>query len=157
MTIDLQPPDIEHPTEFAPRTCASCACHLVQENQLNKLEKQSFCRRDTPQAAKLRSERPQMINGQPRMMKDGKTHIMETFDSVIYLYKPTMPELVCFDGWRPLDTLPGERAATELSSNIMSAMARLYKDMVMQSDEAEAEAEAALLSDLPVDDAKQNN
>lgn len=140
-------------TEEIKRSCANCACHIVQENSMNKMEKQSFCRRNPPNAAKMRGERPQMILGQARMAKDGKTPIMEPYDVILYLYVPVMPDLVCFDGWRPVDTLPGERAATELSGNIMSAMARLYKDMIVQSDDPEA----ASLRDLPVDDTSQNN
>lgn len=122
------------------RTCANCACHHIQQNQINPLESQSFCHRDPPSAAKMRGERPQMINGQPRMMKDGKTPIMQTVEEVIYLYKPTMPNLVCFDGWRPLGTLPGERSGSELSEGIMAAMRRLYTDMVQNNDAAELEA-----------------
>lgn len=136
------------------RSCLTCACHHVQENQLNKMEKQSFCRRNPPTAAKMRGERPQMLHGQPRFMKDGKTPIMETYDAVLYLYAPVMENLVCYDGWRPIGTEPGERANTELSDSLTRGMVRLFKDMMA---DASLDAESAALRDLPVDPDAQKN
>jgi hypothetical protein len=95
--------------ETAPRTCANCACQLWRENEMNKLEKQMFCRRNTPTAAQMRAERPRLRDGKVVIDKRTNKPEMENVMTVVYLYQPTMPELVCFDGWRPLETLPGEK------------------------------------------------
>lgn len=139
------------------RNCANCACHHVQENKINKLETQSFCRRDTPTAAQMRGERPRVRDGKPDIDKHGRP-IMENVMEVIYLYKPTMPDLTCFDGWRPIGTLPGERASTEFSSSITAAMRRLYQDMMQGQDEAELDAllRAGSSTDA-IDDEGKNN
>ncbi len=89
------------------RTCANCACHIVETNSLLKMEKQSFCRRDPGTAAQVRGERPRMIDGVLQNDRRTGKPIMENVMEMAFLYKPTMPELVCFDGWRPMGTLPG--------------------------------------------------
>jgi hypothetical protein len=90
------------------RTCSNCACHYIQTNAANPIEKQMFCRRDPPQAAQMRGEVPRMRDGKAVIGRDGKP-VMESMQTVVYLYKPTEGQLVCFDGWRTEGTLAGEK------------------------------------------------
>jgi len=105
------------------RTCANCACSKVEENPQNKLETQMFCRRNNPIAAQIRIERPRVVNGEVQLDRRTQKPIMENATDVAYLYAPTQKELVCFDGWRPLGTLPGEKKIGGLSDDdVMKAI-----------------------------------
>jgi hypothetical protein len=94
------------------RTCVNCACHWTQENTVNPLEKQSFCRRDPANATQMRAETPRMRDGKAVLGRDQKP-IMENTTVWVYLYKPTLPTLVCFDGWRPMNALPGDKTQAD--------------------------------------------
>ncbi len=125
-----------YPGEEQERTCANCACHIIQENMANPLEKQYFCRRDTPMSSMQRMEKPRMRDGKAVMDRNNKP-IMESDNVMVYLYKPTLPRLVCFDGWRPEHTLPGERlAVTEVIEMSAAAMRRLMSDIQTQALES---------------------
>jgi hypothetical protein len=123
-------------TEEVKRTCSNCACCIVQQNAQNPMEKQSFCQRDTPMFTRIRVERPRMRDGQPVIDRTGKP-ILEMGEEGIYLYKPTLPTLVCFDGWRPLGTLPGDDPVrTSYLSNVqplLAAFRRLAEDVQTES------------------------
>src|ERR1700692_1112216 len=93
------------------RSCANCACNIMQKHMLNPLEQQMFCRREPPTAAQMRGETPRIRDGKPVMDKHTGKPIMESVQQLVYLYKPVTAESVCFDGWRPEGTLPGERAS----------------------------------------------
>lgn len=121
-------------TDQIPRTCANCACHDIQKSSLNPLENQMFCRRDPPAAQMMRVDQPRMRDGKVVMMKDGKTPLTESVQTLVYMFRPTLASLVCFDGWRPLQTEPGQRTIDSLDG-MMGAMKRLYTDMVAQQAE----------------------
>ena len=118
-------------TDQIPRTCANCACHSIQENKENPLESQMFCQKDPPMAQKMRVDMPQMRDGKVVMMKDGKTPITRQVEQIFYMYKPTMGNLVCFDGWRPMGTQPGQRSMDSLDG-MTGALKRLWADMIEQ-------------------------
>lgn len=120
-----------------PRLCMNCACHLIQENTQNPLEKQFFCRRDTPMAQQMRVERPVIRDGRPVMNKSNGKPMTEAGVEIIYLYKPTLANLVCFDGWRPMEYQPGERMAAILKEDITELMSEGYRRLMadIQSDE----------------------
>jgi hypothetical protein len=89
------------------RNCANCACSFIQENSQNKLEKQMFCRRNTPMAAEVAVDKPRLINGQVDIDKRTGKPMMVRVKDIAYLYAPTREDMVCFDGWRPMGTEPG--------------------------------------------------
>jgi|ERR1700677_216605 len=119
-------------TDQIPRNCANCACHDIQKSSLNPLENQMFCRRDPPTAQMMRVDQPRMRDGKVVMMKDGKTPLTETVQTLVYMHRPTLASLVCFNGWRPLHTEPGQRT---IDDGMMGAMKRLYADMMAQQAE----------------------
>lgn len=88
------------------RTCANCACSFIREDAKNPLQKQMFCRLNPPVAAQLRGEKPRMRDGKVVIGRDNKP-VMENVTELHFLYAPTLPELVCFNGWRPMGVLPG--------------------------------------------------
>jgi hypothetical protein len=130
-----------HTVEPEPRTCANCACCLVIENPTNPMEKQSFCRRNGAMHGEMRIDVPRkdragnIING-----RDGKP-IMEQAKQSVYLYPPTQPALVCFDGWRPMGTQPGDMSyktaneADKMMERWQEGMRRLQEDLVMEAAE----------------------
>jgi hypothetical protein len=115
------------------RCCANCACYWIQENANNPMEKQGFCRLEPPTATQVRVERPRMKNGEAVLDRNNRP-IMEPHTAWAYLYKPAMGNLVCFDGWRPLGTEPGEKqiANGAIPESLLSAMKQLYQDMIGQ-------------------------
>jgi len=96
--------------EKADRTCATCACMLLQTNPANPFHKQAFCRLNLAKHARGIVEVPRMDlkTATPVIGKDGKP-IMEKQEQDFYLYEPTMPQLTCFAGWRPIGYEPGEK------------------------------------------------
>jgi hypothetical protein len=98
------------------RNCKNCACYA--EIILSPIAPpQAQCRRNGPVPAQIRIERPRMkkveLTGKMEVMmgKDGKP-ITETSVENVFLYAPTASDKVCFDGWRPMGTEPGENAQT---------------------------------------------
>ena len=89
------------------RNCKNCACYI--EVSLSSLAPpQPQCRRNGPVPAQVRIERPRLerLTNKPAIGKDNKP-IMEASVESVYLYAPTLPDKVCFDGWRPIGTPPG--------------------------------------------------
>lgn len=66
------------------RRCKTCACHIAIQNPRVIGQSQSLCRRDPVQLVQTPGQ------------------------GVSLTYPPTQPDLVCFDGWRPVDVAPGE-------------------------------------------------
>jgi hypothetical protein len=119
-------------TELDPRTCENCACSSMQKNLTNPLEAQMFCRRDTPMAQQMRMQRPTIRDGKPVMMKADPTKpLMHEVTEIVFMYRPTLPGLVCFDGWRPIGTEPGR--AMDSADGILNIMKRLHADLIAQS------------------------
>lgn len=124
------------------RNCSNCACYHEQTSALTAMQKQGFCRRDPPTAAQARVDVPRLDRMKnPVIGKDGRP-IMESTQQLVYLYKPTMPELVCFDGWRPLDTQPGEKQKVDIAKTLaemssaesLDVFRRLKDDILMLDD-----------------------
>src|SRR5271156_6822026 len=85
------------------RTCNNCSCSIIQE--ANGVQ-QMFCRLNPAIGKMVRTQIPRIIRGQPQF-RDGKP-IMEQGEMLGFMFAPTMASLVCFDGWRPLGTVPGD-------------------------------------------------
>lgn len=116
--------------ENVDRTCATCACSKIESVPTRPNEKQMFCRRNSAFAAEMRVEVPRIGRDGKPVIRDGKP-VMEAGKANMFLYPPTDARLTCFDGWRPIGTLPGDRwemAAAMLP--IMEAMKRLHWDMI---------------------------
>ena len=116
--------------KLEPRLCLNCACHMVQENSANPLEKQSFCRRDPPMAQQVRVDKPVVREGKPVVDKHNGKPLMKEEMQIVYLYRPTMSNLVCFDGWRPTSYQPGERMPATLDVDMGDMMADGYKRLM---------------------------
>jgi hypothetical protein len=91
------------------RTCSTCACYFQQPHPENPKAIQGFCRlkkvlftqMNIAVAAVDRFQKPMFDKtGAPRMVPERRD---------VFIYDPTPPNGTCFDGWRPLGTLPGER------------------------------------------------
>lgn len=108
------------------RTCANCACFFLDTDKSNPTNKQGFCRRDPATAAQARVEVPRVgKDGQPVMGRDGKP-VMNNEVKIVYLYKPMEAGLVCFNGWRAIDTLPGENSSLPF---LIGQMKKLWDDV----------------------------
>lgn len=121
--------EMQSEAEIKSRSCANCACHEVKTLAPGAVS-QSFCRRDTPMAARMRFQE-QMFgpDKMPLFLKDGKTLRMQEVERDVYLHKPTEPSLVCFDGWRALGTLPGEDTASNERKTMVAGYQRLLADL----------------------------
>ncbi len=108
------------------RNCASCACHAWMSMADGKLEEgvittaqgithNIVCRRNEPGAQRVRVQAPvtylSKTTGKMEVAKDPRTGIPRMEDKEIMQigHRPTAPDAVCFDGWRPLGTAPGEK------------------------------------------------
>jgi hypothetical protein len=79
------PEPVDVGTSAAPeRRCKTCACYIEFKNPRAVGQSQGLCRR----------------NGVMMMMQPG--------NGIGLAYPPTQQDLVCFDGWRPADTPPGQ-------------------------------------------------
>jgi hypothetical protein len=95
--------------EVKNRTCSNCACFFVKEGLTPAgMVSQSFCRKNPPMHAVGEVDVPAMRNGEPIVDRDGKPRMMKEKRD-FYIYAPTLPDLVCFDGWRERSELPGQR------------------------------------------------
>lgn len=73
------------------RRCKTCACFFTVADPRNPARSQSLCRLNPPVMTVTQA---QGIGG-PRA-------------EMSLSYSPTMPDLVCFDGWRHAETPPGK-------------------------------------------------
>lgn len=81
------------------RNCGNCACMLaMQVGEGAKAQKAYLCRRNQPRVVQQVARGAVMTTGRG----DQDTQV-----SAILTYEPTMPDLICFDGWRPEGTPPG--------------------------------------------------
>jgi hypothetical protein len=93
------------------RTCANCACFarvkpdgkIVEDDP----EAQTVCRRSPPGARQVSVDVPVLNNGRPVMDAKGAPRVQRML-AYQFGFQPTAPELLCYDGWRPLGTLPGD-------------------------------------------------
>ncbi len=103
--------------EKVDRTCATCACGMWQTNPNDPNHKQLFCQRNPPGYHIAKIEVPRMKDGMPVMSpRKGEEHkpLTDQKDQAIYVYPPVMPELRCFDGWRPIGLEPGDKWTPDL-------------------------------------------
>jgi hypothetical protein len=98
------------PQSLKGRDCGHCACYFEQSNPQDPKQSQGFCRRLPADLMVIKSleERLDHQTGKAVIGRDGKP-VMQPANVTGYLFKTTKREGTCFDGWRPLGTLPGER------------------------------------------------
>lgn len=102
-----QPPVPWDPSALKGRQCQSCACYFESVNPENKNQFQGFCRRAPAEVMEVRAQVPRVDLQGRAVLKDGKP-VLNNDIIKGFIYKPTQREGICFDGYRPLGTLPGE-------------------------------------------------
>jgi hypothetical protein len=75
------------------RACINCACAIEAKHPTLINRSQLLCRKNPP-----------MLINQQGQDTEGRA-----VSALSLTYAPTSPELVCFDGWRPIGTAPGEK------------------------------------------------
>ena len=90
------------------RVCGSCACYFEQANPANPMEVQGFCRRVPAEMQQMRVLEERRDPKGNVVMRDGQP-ILQPTTAIGYVFKTTKKDGTCFDGWRALGTLPGER------------------------------------------------
>ena len=100
-----QPSLIELPASPAPgfedRRCATCACSIKLPNPRSVTGEDTYCRRNVPITREDRVRGPDPSN--PRKTVEGIQRLIE--------HELVHANAVCFDGWRPIGTPPGENYA----------------------------------------------
>lgn len=109
-------PKVDQGVSSAPdRRCNTCACYLEIPNSTGKGPGQGVCRRN----GVLMMQTQNRITGQMEMN---------------LTFAPTMAELVCFDGWRPENTAPGDNwNQTRLTSAFVPVMMAALKQAGVSS------------------------
>jgi hypothetical protein len=95
------------PEKLQGRDCGRCACYFEQANPENTLQSQGFCRRLPADMQQMRGMEPRKDLQGNIVLKDGK-QVMQPTTIIGYLFKPTKRDGTCFDGFRPIGSLPGE-------------------------------------------------
>ena len=93
--------------ELGGRNCSTCACYFQMTNTEEPHKVQAFCRRSPADLTEVRSQEQRRDNTGRPVFKDGRP-VMQPATVTGFLFKAALPEGVCFDGWRPKGTLPGE-------------------------------------------------
>jgi hypothetical protein len=101
-----------------PRCCANCACFAamladgtVLEADQAAPEIQRVCRKNPPGGRMVRMEVPVFEKGAPVLRRPGGPQRTEMREVLQIGYPPAVATGVCFDGWRPLGTRPGQPPA----------------------------------------------
>jgi hypothetical protein len=118
LLIEDQPPVDPLPSS---RTCGNCGCaaRMNRKGEFSDVAAVSadsflICRRNMPQASEARTRQPRIDPRTGKPAENGQGQ--KLFEEVAALqigYPATLPEATCFDGWRPLGTLPGVRWETQ--------------------------------------------
>lgn len=136
-----------------PRTCATCACFtaMTPEGELLDTDAappdvQRVCRRNTPGARMVRAEVPVFDpkTGAPVMRRPGEQRT-ETRQIMQIGYAPAVSTGVCFDGWRPLGTLPGENYKL---ANVERTLLPLCAQIAAGNSQAARKLAEGMLADL---------
>lgn len=132
-----------HETGTNGRNCETCACSFIGKHPQLFGQEQMFCRRNPPLHARVRVQRPRLgLDKKIMAGRDGKP-IMETAEEDMYLYVPTTKTMVCFDGWRPVSTLPGDKFQgqkfEEMSAELMKSMTNMVRGMELAAANAIAD------------------
>lgn len=98
------------PTLLQGRTCEHCACFFLSINAEDPTQKQGFCRRAPAELVETRIQVPRLDQNQQPIVKHGQP-VMNSERVQGLLFKLAQPNGTCFDGWRPLGSLPGEGPA----------------------------------------------
>jgi hypothetical protein len=98
------------------RECGNCACFFKGEH------KDFYCRRTPADAQMVRVSVPRLRNGKEDIDSKTGQPIMIEQQQMALVYKPTLPNLVCFDGWRPADTKPGDKSVESIGSLMEQAL-----------------------------------
>ncbi len=107
--------------EKVDRTCATCACSIMQTNPNDVNHKQLFCQRNTPGYHIAKIEVPRLDKeGKQMLSPRGNLALTDTVDQPVFVYPPVMAGLRCFDGWRPIGLEPGDKWNPDLDQ--MKAM-----------------------------------
>ncbi len=105
------------------RTCGNCACYFEIPNPANKLEAQGFCRRSTVNVQQVRVEVPRLDPaGKPVVSKINGQPLTDARPQLAYIHGLTQKNLVCFDGWRPIGTRPGETSSERHTRQALDSM-----------------------------------
>lgn len=100
-----------------PRSCGNCACfaHMLADGTVLEAPKagaeaQTVCRRNTPGGRYVTIEVPvfDAKTGAPVLRRAGGEQRTERKQVLQIGFPPAVANGVCFDGWRPLGTEPGE-------------------------------------------------
>lgn len=83
----------DQPQPAEVRSCANCACAFEAKHPTLINRTQLLCRL-----------RPPMLITQQGQDEHGRR-----ISEVSLTYAPTAPDLVCFDGWRPIGVEPGQK------------------------------------------------
>lgn len=99
--------------------CQHCACYFETSHAENPNEFQGFCRRQPamPTQSRVQVPRKDPKTGQP-VIKDGQV-VMNNEVVIGFLYAPTQRQGTCFEGYRPLGTLPGERPMDAKTKDVL--------------------------------------
>lgn len=138
MTTEIADPPVIVPTA---RTCENCAC--AKKDNHPRFGPQLFCRRETANTTVLRVKVPVIRDGNPIPDKNRPGKFVEREeDALFYLYRPTLPELTCFDGWRPIGTEPGDFSykSSAVEAKFIQGFDRLMRDLSNDAQLAALEA-----------------
>lgn len=124
------------PTALQGRDCEHCACYFETTHAHNPSEFQGFCRRQPAQLVESKAQVPRLDKNKQPLIKDGQV-VMNNEVVVGLLYAPTQRHATCFEGYRPLGTLPGERPmdpkTKEVLLSLINSADRLLSDDVKES------------------------
>lgn len=105
-------------------SCATCACfaRVLPDGVLAAAEADQeaipVCRRNPPVARWTRIEVPvRGADGQAVINARGKPQ-MEAQQVLTVGYPPMPPGAICWDGWRPLGTPPGQRPVSAVTAGV---------------------------------------
>lgn len=145
-----QRPMISQP---GPRMCANCACFAAMTPEGDVLdpdtapaELQRVCQRSTPGGRMARVEVPVFDpkTGAPVMRRAGEQRT-EARQVLQIGYPPTVATARCFDGWRPLGTLPGENYKL---ANVERVLLPMCAQIAAGNSQAAKKLAEGLLADL---------
>lgn len=135
MTTETNPNGATPP----PRRCENCACFarmtmdgsILEPDAPTPEKEQVFtvCRRLTPGGRQVRTEVPAFNpqTGAPIMDPRTNKQRMEMGTVMQIGYPHTLPTAVCYDGWRPLGTLPGDNfTLTDWQATVMPMLRQAF-------------------------------
>lgn len=115
-------------TEKSERTCGNCACSFEMKDPQIINKTQLVCRRNGPM----------MVQQQVRTAAGVGTQVG-------LMYTPTEQALVCFDGWRAKDTLPGQNTAIK---EVIPGLLNIIQSIAAGNSKAAAKLAEGMLEDL---------